>query len=298
MVVWPHTLVPLNPPKAKVSHALVAWEWVGTFQACFGATEVATFNALQKPPSPLHHPTPSWVRASARMPHICGPHSQLPHCRYNQEQRRREQQGNANTTWVPIPIHKVQEVTESEVRKVDNNYNRNANYHVQQPQQRSTPGQSRSVPIQLASPNLIIKAGKQKDLPAKDELFPRKKKSEFTIWTFWGDVVFDDLATINKLLLLIWSKYYQTRLCIYTFLNWLRVFLWCILPLMCDLPSLGRCAKNQNGNLRWHLPLGVRSPPPLMPQISRHFFTPLFRCASISWIHVGVSVSESVGNVF
>merc|ERR1712209_244039 len=88
---------------------------------------------------------------------------------------------NANTTWVPIPIHKVQEVTESEVRKVDNNYNRNANYHVQQPQLRSTPGQSRSVPIQLASPHLIIKAGKQQTPPAKDELFPRKKKSEFTI---------------------------------------------------------------------------------------------------------------------
>merc|ERR1712004_801856 len=110
------------------------------------------------------------------MPHICGPHSQMPNCRYNQEQRRREQQqGNANTTWVPIPIHKVEEVTESEVKKFDNNY------HVQQPQQRSTPGQSRSLPIQLASPNLIIKAGKQKDLPTKDELFPRKKKSEFTI---------------------------------------------------------------------------------------------------------------------
>ena len=26
--------------------------------------------------------------------------------------------------------------------------------------------------------------------------------------------------------------------------------------------TLGRCAKNQNGNLRWHLPLGVRPPPP------------------------------------
>ena len=38
----------------------------------------------------------------------------------------------------------------------------------------------------------------------------------------------------------------------------------------------GRCAKNQNGNLRWHLPLGVRPPPPLNGKISRHFFTPLF----------------------
>ena len=25
---------------------------------------------------------------------------------------------------------------------------------------------------------------------------------------------------------------------------------------------LGRCSKTQNGNLRWHLPLGVRPPPP------------------------------------
>ena len=41
--------------------------------------------------------------------------------------------------------------------------------------------------------------------------------------------------------------------------------------------KLGRCADNQNGNLRWHLPLGVR--PPLMAQISRHFFTPLFSFA-------------------
>ena len=116
------------------------------------------------------------------MPHICGPHSQLPHCRYNKEQRRREQQGNASTTWVPIPIHKVQEVTE----ELPNNFTRNASmpYQVQQPQRSSPPssssGVSRAVPIQLASPNLILSAGKQQP-PAKDELFPRKKKSEFTI---------------------------------------------------------------------------------------------------------------------
>ena len=47
---------------------------------------------------------------------------------------------------------------------------------------------------------------------------------------------------------------------------------------------LGRCANNQNGNLRWHLPLGVR-PPPLMAQISRHFFTPLFSFAIESYIY-------------
>ena len=40
--------------------------------------------------------------------------------------------------------------------------------------------------------------------------------------------------------------------------------------------DLGRCANNQNGNLRWHLPLGVRPTPPLNGKISRHFSTPLF----------------------
>ena len=46
-------------------------------------------------------------------------------------------------------------------------------------------------------------------------------------------------------------------------------------------------ADNQNGNLRWHLPLGVRPPPPppLMTQISRHFFTPLFSFAIESYIY-------------
>ena len=49
--------------------------------------------------------------------------------------------------------------------------------------------------------------------------------------------------------------------------------------------QLGRGAENQNGNLRWHLPLGVRPPPPLMAQISRHFFTPLFSFAIESYIY-------------
>ena len=40
--------------------------------------------------------------------------------------------------------------------------------------------------------------------------------------------------------------------------------------------DLGKESKNQNGNLRWHLPLGVRPPSPLNGKISRHFFTPLF----------------------
>ena len=48
---------------------------------------------------------------------------------------------------------------------------------------------------------------------------------------------------------------------------------------------LGKGAENQNGNLRWHLPLGIRPPPPLMAQISRHFFTPLFSFAIESYIY-------------
>merc|ERR1711862_302601 len=46
------------------------------------------------------------------MPHICGPHSQLPNCRYH-DQRRQQNREEPTTTWVPIPIHKVQDVTES-----------------------------------------------------------------------------------------------------------------------------------------------------------------------------------------
>ena len=32
--------------------------------------------------------------------------------------------------------------------------------------------------------------------------------------------------------------------------------------IVCLVGILGKCADNQNGNLRWHLPLGVRPPPP------------------------------------
>ena len=49
--------------------------------------------------------------------------------------------------------------------------------------------------------------------------------------------------------------------------------------------TIGRGADNQNGNLRWSLPLGVEHPPPLMAQISRHFFTPLFSFAIESYIY-------------
>ena len=39
--------------------------------------------------------------------------------------------------------------------------------------------------------------------------------------------------------------------------------------------ELGKGSNNQNGNLRWHLPLGVR-PPPLNGTNFQTFFTPLF----------------------
>ena len=40
-------------------------------------------------------------------------------------------------------------------------------------------------------------------------------------------------------------------------------------------PLLGRCANNQNGTLRWYLPLGVR-PPPLTGTNFQTFFYPTF----------------------
>ena len=40
--------------------------------------------------------------------------------------------------------------------------------------------------------------------------------------------------------------------------------------------KLGTGANNQNGNLRWHLPLGVRPPPPLNATNFQTFFYPTF----------------------
>ena len=49
---------------------------------------------------------------------------------------------------------------------------------------------------------------------------------------------------------------------------------------------LGMGSNNQNGNLRWYLPLGVRPPPPpLMAQISRHFLPHFFSFAIESYIY-------------
>ena len=54
-----------------------------------------------------------------------------------------------------------------------------------------------------------------------------------------------------------------------------------------SINDLGKGADNQNGNLRWHLPLGVRPPPPppLMAQISRHFLPHFFSFAIESYIY-------------
>ena len=53
------------------------------------------------------------------------------------------------------------------------------------------------------------------------------------------------------------------------------------------LRRLGRCAENQNGNLRWRLPLGVRPPPP--PPLNgtnfQTFFYPTFFFAIESYIY-------------
>ena len=47
---------------------------------------------------------------------------------------------------------------------------------------------------------------------------------------------------------------------------------------------LGTVSNNQNGNLRWFLPLGV-DPPPLMAKISRHFLPHFFSFAIESYIY-------------
>ena len=51
--------------------------------------------------------------------------------------------------------------------------------------------------------------------------------------------------------------------------------------------NLGKGAKNQNGNLRWHLPLGVRPPPPppLMAKFPDIFLPHFFSFAIESYIY-------------
>ena len=51
-----------------------------------------------------------------------------------------------------------------------------------------------------------------------------------------------------------------------------------------DDDNLGKGANNQNGNLRWHLPLGVR-PPPLMAKFPDIFSPHFFSFATESYIY-------------
>ena len=49
--------------------------------------------------------------------------------------------------------------------------------------------------------------------------------------------------------------------------------------------KLGKGAENQNGNLRWHLPLGVPPPPPLMAKFPDIFLPHFFSFALESYIY-------------
>merc|ERR1712126_176298 len=154
-----------------------------------------------------------------RMPHICGPHSSLPNCRYHD----RKKVEDPDTTWVPIPIHKVQELTSSPWENSSNDgqntykggsYPSNGSHYPSNTshypsggsQYPSNGGQHPSgggqypsgvgqyhpfngsqdlnnkgatnIPIKLDSPSLILKA--KEKTATDDDLFPRKRKSEFT----------------------------------------------------------------------------------------------------------------------
>ena len=63
--------------------------------------------------------------------------------------------------------------------------------------------------------------------------------------------------------------------------------------MLCELVSkspwlqaiLGKGSNNQNGNLRWHLPLGARPPPPLMAKFPDIFLPHFFSFAIESYIY-------------
>ena len=73
--------------------------------------------------------------------------------------------------------------------------------------------------------------------------------------------------------------------------NQMKMKMWITKMLVCkgflelNDTILGRCAKNQNGNLRWHLPLGVRPPPPLMAKFPDIFLPHFFSFAIESYIY-------------
>merc|ERR1712080_335076 len=116
------------------------------------------------------------VPVSARMPHICGPYSNLPNCRYFDS---RKQEGTApTTTWVPIPIHKELPTNDWTVKKTTGNSLASPSSHGSHsshpPSSHRSP-QVTNIPVKLSSPALIMKAKET----SQDDLFPQKKKSEF-----------------------------------------------------------------------------------------------------------------------
>ena len=140
------------------------------------------------PPAPtpgcLTSPPPPVLPLTTTMPHICGPHTNLPNCRHN-DTRRFEPPG---TSWVPIPIHKVQEIANGPTTNSFNSRSFAPSYAPSYTPQSFAPSSNQgllrechpstfvnNIPIQLSAPGLIMKAKEA----GKDDLFPRKKKSEF-----------------------------------------------------------------------------------------------------------------------
>merc|ERR1712179_460221 len=139
---------------------------------------------MGSPGSPLTQPPPPRT-----MPHICGPHSNLPNCRYHTNTKA----ADPGTTWVPIPIHKVQELPSStwdnpnqyqrpssggQYPSNGSQYPSNGDYYPTNGGQQQTNRGTTDIPIKLDAPSLILRA-KEKSA-TDDELFPRKRKSEFT----------------------------------------------------------------------------------------------------------------------
>ena len=198
-------------------HNIVQWIWSGIHTICIFlitffnigwklsyfivSTASCPFNQWWRDRSsvfPYQAPTPGYTTCPPpsdiphTMPHICGPHTNLPNCRHN-DTRRFEQPG---TTWVPIPIHKVQEIGDGQGAKSFNSPSFAPSYAPSYstpsfaPPSFATPSFAPSsnqgllrechpstrvnnIPIQLSSPGLIMKNKEA----GKDDLFPRKKKS-------------------------------------------------------------------------------------------------------------------------
>merc|ERR1711872_1108138 len=87
------------------------------------------------------------------MPHICGPHSNLPNCRYNQQQQIARSPSETSKVWVPIKIQR-----ENQNQETDPNWAR-----------KKISSQVRPQTVRVAT----------KPIQSKEEdIFPRKRKSD------------------------------------------------------------------------------------------------------------------------